>query len=177
MTKQGALEDERGFTLVELTVVIIMMGLLFAIASSSWLGAIQSRKVDTATNQVAADLRLANTQATNRLADSTFVTPAGTIPDTVPDEVVPRLEEYPLSTYEVGPAGALAFDWLPEGTQIAAATNIRFKANGSAQVVSDPPADESDTITMTVGLSQDPNEEPNHTIQINTTTSRIKVVP
>jgi prepilin-type N-terminal cleavage/methylation domain-containing protein len=172
---QGALDDERGFTLVELTVVIIMMGLLFAIASSFWLGAIESRKVDTATNQVAADLRLANTQATNRLTDSDFTTPADTIPDTVPDEVVPRLEEYPLSTYEVGPAGALAFDWLPEGTQIATATTVRFKANSSVQVISGPPADANGIITITVRSSNDAAN--NHTIQINTTTSRIKVVP
>ena len=174
MRRQEALEDERGFTLVEVTIVIIIMGLVFAIASSAWLGAIGSRKVDTATNQVAADLRLANTQATNRLTDSTFVTEAGTIPDTVPDEVVPRLEEYPLSTYEVGPAGALAFDWLPEGTQIATATNIVFKANGSAQVVSGPAA-AGGIITITVRSSNDAANS--HTIQINTTTSRIKVVP
>jgi prepilin-type N-terminal cleavage/methylation domain-containing protein len=168
VNRQGALEDECGFSLLELIVTIILMGMVLAIASSAWLRAIESRKVDTATNQVAADLRLANTQATNRLADSTFVTPAGTIPDAVPAGVVP------LSTYEVGPAGALAFDRLPEGTQIAAATNIKFKANGSAQVVSGP-APVNGIITITVRSSN--NAANDNTIQINTTTSRIKVVP
>ena len=33
MSRQGALEDERGFTLVEVTIVIILMGIVFAIAS------------------------------------------------------------------------------------------------------------------------------------------------
>ena len=165
MSRQWALDEDRGFTLVELTVIIIIMGLVFAIASSAWLGAIESRKVDTATNQVAADLRLANTQATNRLADSNFTTPDPT----------PPVGVVPLSTYEVGPAGAVASDKAPEGTQIAAATNIKFKANGSAQVVSGPPADASGKITMTVRSSN--NAASNHEIWINTTTSRIKVVP
>ena len=166
MTKQGALDDERGFTLVEVTIVIIIMGVVFAIASSAWLGAIESRKVDTATNQVAADLRLANTQATNRLADSNFTTPDPTPPDPPPG--------VPLSTYEVGPAVEVASDRLPDGTQIATATTIRFKANGSAQVISGPAA-AGGIITITVRSSKDAAN--NHTIQINTTTSRIKVVP
>ncbi len=164
MTKQGALEEERGFSLVELTIVITLMGIVFAIASSAWLGAIESRKVDTATNQVAADLRLANTQATNRLADSNFTTPDPT----------PPVGVVPLSTYEVGPAGAVASDRLPEGIQIAAATNIKFTANGSAQVISGPAA-AGGIITITVRSSNDAAN--NQTIQINTTTSRIKVGP
>jgi type II secretory pathway pseudopilin PulG len=167
VSRQTAWEDERGFTLVELAILMIIMGLIFAIAIPSFIsgvGVIESRKVDSATNQVAADLRHAHSQATNRLAASTFVTPAGTVPAGV----------VPLSTYEIGPAGTLDFDRLPNGTQIAAATNITFKTDGSAQVVSGTPA-VGGTITITVRSSKDAAN--NHTIQINTTTSRIKVVP
>jgi prepilin-type N-terminal cleavage/methylation domain-containing protein len=164
MIRQGALEDERGFTLAEVMVVIVMMSIVAAMAIYTWFGAVESRRVDSATNQVAADLRLANTQATNRLADSDFTTPDPTPPGGV----------VPLSTYEIGAAGAVASDRLPEGTQIAAATNIKFMANGSAQVISGP-APVNGTITITVRSSN--NAENNHTIQINTTTSRIKVVP
>jgi|SRR5215217_6041863 len=164
MSRQGALEDERGFTLVELTIVILLMGIVSAIASSMWFGAIESRKVDSATNQVAADLRLAHSQATNRLADSFFVTPAGTVPVGVD----------PLATYDIGPTGTLAFDKLPEGTKISVATNIKFKSDVTAEVVSGPPP-VGGIITITVRSSEDPNN--NHTIQINTTTSRIQVVP
>jgi type IV fimbrial biogenesis protein FimT len=164
MIRQGALEDERGFTLAEVMVVIVMMGIVAAMAIYTWFGAVESRRVDSATNQVATDLRLANTQATNRLADSNFTTPDPT----------PPVGVVPLSTYEIGPAGAVASDKLPDRTRIAAATNIKFMANGSAQVISGPAA-AGGIITITVRSSN--NAANNHTIQINTTTSRIKVVP
>ena len=67
MSRQGALEDERGFTLVEVMLLLFIMGIVFAIASSTWFGVVESRRVDSATNQLAADLRQAHTRATNRL--------------------------------------------------------------------------------------------------------------
>jgi prepilin-type N-terminal cleavage/methylation domain-containing protein len=160
---QGAWKEERGFTLIELVLVIVLMGIVMAIASSSWLDAIESRKVDTATNQVVADLRYAHSQATNRLANSDFTTPDPT----------PPAGAVPLSTYEIGPAGAVASDSLPDGAQFAAATKIRFGADGSAQVISGPAA-VGGIITITVRSSKDATN--NHPIQINTVTSRIKVV-
>lgn len=66
-------EDGRGFTLVEVMVTIILMGIVFAIASSTWFGVVESRRVDSATNQIASDLRLANATATNRLSSAYIV--------------------------------------------------------------------------------------------------------
>jgi Tfp pilus assembly protein FimT len=43
------------------------VGIVFAIASATWLGGVGSRAVDPATNQLASDLRLAHTSAANRL--------------------------------------------------------------------------------------------------------------
>src|SRR5215208_4842161 len=77
MSRQGALEDERGFTLIEVIITIIIMGIVFAIGSSMWFGAIESRKVDSATNQLAADLRQAHSRATNRLASQTVTLTSG----------------------------------------------------------------------------------------------------
>src|SRR5919107_292642 len=69
MSRQGALEDERGFTLFEVMATIIIMGIVFAIASSTWFGLVENRGVNSATNQIVADLRQAHTKATNRLED------------------------------------------------------------------------------------------------------------
>jgi prepilin-type N-terminal cleavage/methylation domain-containing protein len=157
MIRQGAWEDEQGFTLVEVMVVVIMMGIVFAIASSTWFNVVEGRQVDSATNQVAADLRLAHSRATNKLADYNFVAPSTTLPAGVD----------PLSTYQTGPTGTLVLNRLPDGTQIAAATTIVFKADGSAQITGANP--------ITVRSSSDTSI--NHTIEINTTTSRIQVVP
>lgn len=63
-------QDERGFTLPEVLVIVLIMGILFAIATASWRSAIEGRQVDAATNQLKADLRLAHTSAANRLASA-----------------------------------------------------------------------------------------------------------
>jgi type II secretory pathway pseudopilin PulG len=132
-------------------ITILVMGIVLGIATSSWFGVIRSRNVDSATTQVAADLRLAHSQATNRLAEYKVLVSANS------------------STYQVGPtAGPLATKTLPDGTQTLAAADIRFKADGSATVF-------SGTTPITVKSSVDPNN--NHTIQINTLTSEINVVP
>ena len=62
-------ENEAGFTLPELLVTILVMGILFAIATTSWLSVTESRKVDAAANQLLVDLRLAHTSASNQLTD------------------------------------------------------------------------------------------------------------
>ena len=161
MSPQGAWEDERGFTLIEVMVTIVIMGIVFAISSSIWFKMAESRRVDSATNQVVADLRLAHTQATNHLTDSTFVVPADPVPAGVD----------PLSTYQVGPPGDLDTMTLPgddQGTpktKIVAPTAITFHSNGSAEIV---PAGDI-FVAATDG-------DPDHRINVNTVTSRVKVV-
>ncbi len=61
--------DQGGFTLPELLITIAILGILVAIAVIIWLGLLERRRVDAAANQLAADLRLANTNATNQLTD------------------------------------------------------------------------------------------------------------
>ncbi len=152
--------DERGFTLPEVLITTILMGIVFTIATSTWFGVIESRNVDSATNQLAADLRLAHTQATNRLANHSIVVPASPVPAGFD----------PLSTYQIGPTGGtLATRTLPEGTRIAAATTIVFSSNGAAQVTSGAAS------PITVRASNDATNF--HRIDFNTATSRIQIDP
>ena len=53
----------------EVLITIVIMGILMGIASSTWFSTVESRRVDSATNQVLSDLRLAHTSSTNRLTE------------------------------------------------------------------------------------------------------------
>jgi Tfp pilus assembly protein FimT len=152
------LEDECGITLVELTIVIILMGLVFAIASSTWLGAVESERVDSATNQLAADLERAHTRAINRLANQTITLNAGNSEYTLPDGSTEDLDGNDAD----GPAGHFV--------SVAAASTIVFKGDGSAQVAG---AGGSAANPITVRATGNPANK--HTIVINTVTSEIQI--
>ncbi len=137
--------NERGFTLPEVLITIVIMGILFAIASASWQGIVEGRRVDSAANQLVADLRNAHATATNRLFPQTVQLDTGT------------------RNYRVGPTGAPSPRTLPEGTQLTTTlTSIEFGANGSASV--------GGTITVS---SDDGSTS--HTITLNDATSRVRL--
>jgi prepilin-type N-terminal cleavage/methylation domain-containing protein len=150
---QVALEDERGFSLIELTIVIILMGIVFAIASSSWFGAAESRRVDSAANQLAADLRLAHTKATNQLVQQTVTVPLtdGSSQYTVTGEGMRDLDDDDEHLVTV------------DGSH-----TIVFEPNGEAQFVSG-----GNPITV-IGNSA-PDGAPSHTIDVNPLTSRVQI--
>jgi prepilin-type N-terminal cleavage/methylation domain-containing protein len=161
--RQEVLEDESGFTLVELTMVIILMGVVFAIASSMWFGAVEARRVDSATNQLAADLRLAHTRAINRLADQTVILTAGNSEYTLPGGVTVDLDD----DNSPGPSGDVV--------SVAAASTIVFKGNGSAQVTG-AGLTAANPITVR-GTTPPANGGRKHTIVINPVTSAIQIGP
>jgi type IV fimbrial biogenesis protein FimT len=152
MSQQGALEDESGITLVELTMVIILMVVVFAIASSTWFRAVESRQVVSATNQLTADLRHAHSRAINRLAPQTVTLTAGSSEYTIPGGVTDDLDDYPDQ----------------DVVSVAAARTIVFEGDGSAHFT---------TGANPITVRATDNTANNHPININLVTSRIKIGP
>jgi prepilin-type N-terminal cleavage/methylation domain-containing protein len=144
-------QGERGFTLPEVLIVIVLMGILLTIASSSWFGMVESRRVDSATNQLVSDLRLAHTSATNRLV---------------------RYEVHLTdnsSTYWIGPPGALEARTLPDDARVdttGSELNLDFSPDGSAAPSGAPINFRVSSVDGT----------PYHDLEIITATSRVKVV-
>ena len=155
MNRQGAWKDERGFTLIEVMVTIIVMGIVFAIASSTWFGVAESRRVDSATNRLAADLRQAHSRATNRLVPQTVTLTAGS-------------SEYTMA----GVARDLDDEPDKDLVVVDADADVTFNPDGSVTLPGGDP-----TLTRTVGSADDPTDAPNHDIQINAATSGIRIVP
>ena len=137
----------------EVLIVIVLMGIVFAIASSTWFGVVDSRSVDSATNQIVSDLRLAHTRAINRLANHEVRLTANS------------------STYWMGPSTALETRTLPDNTEADTTITIVFVPTGSALATPAPPS--GAPIAFKVRSA---DGAPDHDIQINTATSRVKVV-
>jgi type IV fimbrial biogenesis protein FimT len=142
---------ELGFTLPEMLIVIVILGVLLGIATSTWFGVIESRRVDSATNQMISDLRLAHTSATNRLTNYEIHLNAGS------------------STYQIGPPSSLRTRTLPDETTVDTTLTIVFNSDGSVATV--PPS--GSPVAFKV-LSSD--GAPEHNIQITTTTSKVEIV-
>lgn len=145
------------------------MGILFAIASATWFGVAESRRVDSATNQLAADLRLAHTSATNRLEDWQVVLAADS------------------STYAIGPTDEaedcpdddpdddylcrnLDDDTYFDEVVVDTTATFTFEPDGSAVLGDPPPA------TLTINVSS-ADGAPAHEIEINAAISRIQIDP
>jgi len=143
--------EERGFTLPEVLITIVIMGIVFAIASSAWFSTVDSRRVDSATNQLASDLRKAHTSATNRLGESKVV-----------------MDTSNPTTYQIGPTGSLSTRYLPEGAQIDTTATITFNPNGSASV------NPSSVGSISVKAIND--DAKFHDLEVNPATSRVKLV-
>lgn len=135
----------------EVLVTVLIMGILFAIATSSWQRVVEGRQVDSATNQIVSDLRLAHTQASNRLTSYQVVFTND------------------FSTYQIGPAGSLKTRTLPDDVKVnTSLTTMEFRPNGSAT----GPTGVANEIVVS---KTSPASDPRHGISINPATSRVKV--
>ena len=206
LRQHGSWCSEQGFTLAEVMIVIAFMGIVLAIATSSWFGVIESRRVDSATNQLAADMRLAHTSATNRLGTAHMifnrngnpVTCGGQSADyclvrsTTSGTQVER-RYLPDSNYSTSPPRRLvklsspniALD--PSGLTIpgvvgGTTTTIEFKADGSARTLGTTVGDPTITVRTTgdaAATSQScaaSHAKPCYDVTFNSATSRVQIV-
>jgi len=121
------------------------------IAFPSWFWLVESRSVDSAANQLVADLRHENASATNQLTNWQVILTAGS-------------QSYQL--VKLSSPQVTTTRWLPDGTEIGTSITVRFNSDGSAVVVSGS----GNTIVVRAA-----DGNPQHSVVFNTETSRVTI--
>jgi prepilin-type N-terminal cleavage/methylation domain-containing protein len=169
----GFWEDGRGFTLPEVMMTIVVMGIVLAIASSTWFRVIESRTVDSAANQLASDLRLAHTRSTNELTDwrVQIFTNRGD-----PGQIDYRLTRPSdgLTLQRTLPEDSMVSSTGTELNESGGSRTLRFQSTGAVEAVGGfGDTDGDGEIRITVSVDGDPSRS----LTVVPTTSRVKIVP
>jgi prepilin-type N-terminal cleavage/methylation domain-containing protein len=161
VSRHGVWEEERGFTLIEVISTIVVMGVLVAIASSTWFGLVEDRRVDSATNQMVSELHFAHTSATNRLEDWKV--------DLQPNSRTYRIGACTDQGVCAAPLSSASERSLEERTQ------IRPSGGGMVQrVVFEPNGDAQITGAGRIRIAAE-DGSPCHEIEVNEATSTVRV--
>ena len=187
----GELSGEDGFTLQETLVTVVVMGILLTIGVLILLGILERYRVDAATNQLKADLRLAHTNASNQLVDWRVVLVpnneeenegpdyymvrlAGTYGDPgdpaleVDPGTPPKPRYFPGNVRIINIRGNLdSGGWIVEPSKIDTTRTVEFNSDGTAKVYQ--AASGSTCVTV--------DTAPENRAIVISATSRIKVVP
>lgn len=170
---RDVLRSERGFTLPEVMMTLVVMGILLAIASSTWFRVIESRTVDSAANQLAADLRLAHTRSTNELTDwrvQIFTNRVG--PDQTDYKVMRPSDGF---TYNrTLPEESMVSSTGTELNESGGSRTLRFQSTGAMEAVGGfGDADGDGEVRITVTVDGDPSRR----LTVVPATSRVRIVP
>lgn len=152
---------------------IVVMGIVLAIASSTWFRIIESRTVDSAANQLAADLRLAHTRATNELTDWRV--------QIFTDRGDPSQVDYKVMRPSDGFTSERS---LPEGSMVSS-TGTELNESGGSRILSFQSTGTVEAVggfTDTngdgeIGITVSVDGDPSRSLTVVPTTSRVKVVP
>jgi prepilin-type N-terminal cleavage/methylation domain-containing protein len=120
MKDRGRRDGEQGFTLPEVMITIVVLGILMGIASSTWFSVIESRAVDSAANQLASDLRLAHTRSTNQLANWRVVL----LPEKAAESVGPDYYLVKMTSTGDVDSGTARSRTLPDNTKVVGVTSL-----------------------------------------------------
>jgi len=177
-------ESERGFTLPEVLVTIIILGILAGIAIPNLWSVVEGRRVDSATNQMVGDLRLAHSKASSRLVTHRVCFPSDSATYQIGPQTGPGACD-PAPPPPLGP-GTLETHQLPDGTEtgttLISPPAIAFCADGTLEApptgavcpggTAAPSPDPGDTVTITIRSEDD---TPSTDIEVNKVTSRVVV--
>ncbi|SMC03967.1 type IV fimbrial biogenesis protein FimT [Rubrobacter radiotolerans DSM 5868] len=142
--------------------MVVLLGILAAIALPSWFGFIESRNAASAANQVTADLRLAHSTARNRLNK----VEARLLGTDCPGLSGSAGRRYQIVEFVADVAQTPRERCLPDGSKFVSVLprTITFNSDGTAV----NPAGN-------IGVARKSASAAEYTISINTQTSRVKV--
>lgn len=177
--------DERGFTVQEKLTVIVVVGILIAIAMFIFLALLERWRVEAATNQLVADLRLAHTSASNQLTDwrvvlmpekgdediedYRLVKLKAPYPGAAPEIVEDTPRTFPGNVKIVNIAGALDEDtisgWVRSPSIIGVTRTLEFNSDGTMRFYQ--------AVSGSTCVTVDGN--PQNRVVVLAATSRVKV--
>ncbi len=184
--------DEEGFTLQEMLTAVAVLIILVAIAVIIFLDLLERWRVNAATNQLVADLRLAHTSAMNQLTDWRVVLVPGhaereygpdyslvkladpyeqddPAPPTVAKNTPPKPRYFPGDVEIVNIRGALDTErgWVVEPSRPGRTRTLEFNSDGAMVFYGG--------VSGSTCVTVDGN--PENRVVVHAATSRVKISP